>query len=115
MMLVPILLQLTFLSSTGAIAISLAYGLKFRDVNDPFIGLAQRAIKSLLDAAIPGAFLVDLIPWLKYVPEWMPGAGFQKQANEWKRLQKDFHNIPYDEALKNLVLPLRPSSFGKPV
>jgi hypothetical protein len=29
---------------------------------------------------IPGAFLVDSIPILKYVPEWFPGAKFQRKA-----------------------------------
>ena len=28
----------------------------------------------------PGAFLVDIIPILKYVPEWFPGANFQRKA-----------------------------------
>ena len=37
-----------------------------------------------MDAAaellIAGAFLVDLIPILKYVPAWFPGAKFQSKA-----------------------------------
>ena len=37
----------------------------------------MRAAAELL---IPGAFLVDIIPILKYVPEWFPGANFQKKA-----------------------------------
>ena len=32
------------------------------------------------ELAIPGAFLVDVIPILKYVPEWFPGAKFQSKA-----------------------------------
>jgi len=31
-------------------------------------------------AASPGAFLVDFIPILKHVPEWVPGASFQKKS-----------------------------------
>jgi hypothetical protein len=29
---------------------------------------------------IPGAFLVDIIPILGYVPEWFPGGKFQSKA-----------------------------------
>lgn len=31
----------------------------------------------------PGAFLVDLLPWLQYVPTWVPGAGWRKKAADW--------------------------------
>jgi len=35
---------------------------------------------SCCELLITGAFLVDIIPILKYVPEWFPGAKFQKKA-----------------------------------
>ncbi|KAF8910211.1 cytochrome P450 [Gymnopilus junonius] len=89
--------------SIGGVAISLAYGLKIRDSNDLFINLAERALQTALEATLPGAFLVDFIPWLKYVPEWMPGAGFQKKARMWKKLQEEMHELPYSEAVKNLA------------
>lgn len=92
-----------FQSMIGGIAISLAYGLKIRDADDPFIDLAQRALQTVLDAVIPGAFLVDLIPWLKYVPDWMPGASFQKKAKMWRKLQEDLRELPYAEGVKIFV------------
>lgn len=39
--------------------------------------------------AIPGKFLVDVLPWLKYVPEWVPGASFQRLAREWKEVWRE--------------------------
>ncbi|PPR00184.1 hypothetical protein CVT24_005082 [Panaeolus cyanescens] len=35
---------------------------------------------------------------LKYIPEWFPGAGFQKKAREWKDLQHRFHNEAFNMA-----------------
>ncbi|CAE6464715.1 unnamed protein product [Rhizoctonia solani] len=29
-------------------------------------------------------FLVNLIPWLQYVPEWLPGAGWKRIARDWR-------------------------------
>ena len=34
---------------------------------------------------IPGAFLVDSIPILKYVPEWFPGAKFQTKTTVMRK------------------------------
>ena len=88
---------------TGGVAISLAYGFKIEDRKDPFIESSRRAFQTALDATLPGAFLVDVMPWLKHVPEWVPGAGFQKKAKAWRKLQEGFRELPFAEALNSLV------------
>ena len=82
---------------------SLAYGLNVQQKDDPFVGLSQRAVQSITEASVPGKFFVDAMPWLKYVPEWVPGAGFQKKAKAWRKLQQDFREVPYKAALKDIV------------
>ena len=83
---------------------SMTYGIQIKDTNDPFINLAEVAVKSGSEAAVPGAFLVDVIPILKHVPEFVPGAGFQKQARIWRKLQEDFRGRPYVAAIDAMVL-----------
>ncbi|GJJ14351.1 hypothetical protein Clacol_008615 [Clathrus columnatus] len=46
-------------------------------------------------AAVPGNFLANFFPALKYLPRWMPGAGFLKKAEEWGKNQYDATWIPY--------------------
>jgi hypothetical protein len=29
-------------------------------------------------------FLVNLLPWLVHVPEWLPGAGWKRVARDWR-------------------------------
>ncbi|KAI0295706.1 cytochrome P450 [Russula brevipes] len=72
------------------------YGHTVVDNNDPYVRLVEEASQSTSEAAVPGAFLVDLFPSLKYVPEWMPGAGFKKKAREWRKLSQAMINVPYD-------------------
>jgi hypothetical protein len=40
---------------------------------------------------------------VKYVPEWMPGAGFKKKAREWRKLSQAMINIPYDMVKEKFV------------
>ena len=40
---------------------------------------------------------------VKYVPEWFPGAGFQKEASEARKIVKDFVNIPFQFTLDQMV------------
>ncbi|KAF8658198.1 hypothetical protein AX16_002119 [Volvariella volvacea WC 439] len=71
------------------------YGIQIQPRNDPYVELPEKAIRSAAEALIPGRFLVDALPWLKYVPEWMPFAGFQRYARECKQRTIDMVEIPY--------------------
>ena len=83
--------------------LSFSYGIEIKETNDPIIDLAEEALKSIAQAAAVGAFLVDLIPILKYVPEFVPGAGFQKQARIWRKIQEDFRERPFAASIEAMV------------
>jgi hypothetical protein len=44
-----------------------------------------------------------VIPILKYIPEFVPGAGFQKEARIWRKLQEDFKEQPYLASVEAIV------------
>ena len=67
-------------SLVGSTTLSMTYSIKVQPYNDPYIKIAEEALKSISELLVPGAFLVDIIPILKYIPEWFPGAKFQRKA-----------------------------------
>ena len=76
----------------------IGYGIAVQESDDPYISIAEETLNGLAEAGIPGAFLVDFFPILKYVPSWFPGAGFQKKAAHWKEstnamAEKPFHHV----------------------
>ena len=83
---------------------SMTYGVDVKETDDPLIGLAEVAVKSASESILPGAFLVDMIPMLKYIPEFMPGAGFKKQARIWREVQEDSRERPYLASIEAMVL-----------
>lgn len=87
----------------GATIMSVGYGLDVETQNDPYITTAERSVHHLFEAAVPGAFLVDSIPSLKKVPEWIPGAGFKKKAREWRVLSQKMVTLPFKAAKSNIV------------
>ena len=58
----------------------MTYGITVRPKNDPYIKIAEEAVEAITELLIPGSFLVDIIPILKYVHECFPGANFQRKA-----------------------------------
>ncbi|KAF8992253.1 cytochrome P450 [Cyathus striatus] len=95
----------------GGIILSLAYGIDIKKTDDPFVNLAEEAIRTLGIAAVPGTFLVDIIPALKYLPEWFPGAGFKRTAREWKKLALASRDMPFEEGERKIHEGVGKSSF----
>ena len=84
-------------------AISLAYGLDTKETDDPHIKRAETGAESITDVTSSGMYLVDLLPILRHVPSWVPGAAFQKQAKVLRKIQEDFRHLPYEETIRNIV------------
>ncbi|KAJ3569369.1 hypothetical protein NP233_g5091 [Leucocoprinus birnbaumii] len=70
----------------GGFATSATYGLSIKKIHDPTLEFAEKAHYALCEATAPGRFLVDIMPSLRYVPEWMPGAEFKRLAQKWSSI-----------------------------
>ncbi|KAJ7618699.1 cytochrome P450, partial [Roridomyces roridus] len=45
----------------------------------------------------------DTFPILKHIPRWLPGAGFKRQAEEWRTLVLAFLEVPFAETKRQMV------------
>ncbi|KAJ6553619.1 cytochrome P450 [Mycena vulgaris] len=79
----------------GGIMMTMAYGLDTLPHDDPYVNLAHITLHVLSHAAVPGRFLIDVIPALKHVPSWFPGAAFKRKAAEWKELVQEMVDQPF--------------------
>lgn len=64
---------------------------------------ARKGLANVTDAAISGLFLVDILPFLKYVPSWMPGAGFKRFAEKARPDTIEMLNAPFHEGCRHIV------------
>ncbi|KAF9045250.1 cytochrome P450 [Panaeolus papilionaceus] len=88
---------------SGEVVITVAYGREVTSSKHKYIRLATDAIHPLLAFALrPGAFLVNFIPILRFVPEWFPGAGFQRQGRIWRECAEKFCNIPFADVKEDI-------------
>ncbi|KJA22222.1 hypothetical protein HYPSUDRAFT_202249 [Hypholoma sublateritium FD-334 SS-4] len=74
---------------------SVVYGLDVKMEGRESLEAAKEANHAMLIAGIPGRFLVDYIPLLRFVPEWVPGAKFQKLARGWKEATLKMIEMPF--------------------
>ena len=81
----------------------IAYGIAVQESDDPYISIAEEVLSGVAEAGIPGSFLVDLFPVLKYVPSWFPGAGFQRKAARWREVINIMAERPFRHTQEQLV------------
>ncbi|KAJ6452467.1 cytochrome P450 [Mycena sanguinolenta] len=93
------------------IIMAIAYGIEVLPSNDPYVKLAHEAVYTLSAAGVPGKYLVDSLPILKYVPAWFPGAQFKRDAQEWKKLAGSMADVPFEETKKQMDFDKAPLSF----
>ncbi|KIJ60731.1 hypothetical protein HYDPIDRAFT_98167 [Hydnomerulius pinastri MD-312] len=82
--------------NAASVIMNVIYGIEIAPKSDRYIDIAEQALDGMARAAAPGAFLVDIFPWLKYVPAWVPGAGFQKKAAAWKKSVLEMRDAPFE-------------------
>jgi len=85
----------------GTSVMSVVYGIRTLENDDPYIAGAERAVQGVVEGFTPGKFWIDFLPVLKYVPAWMPGAGFQRKAAKWKVDALALRDVPWDNAVRD--------------
>ncbi|KAJ6466260.1 cytochrome P450 [Mycena sanguinolenta] len=89
-------------SVAAAIIMATVYGYEVQSTNDHFIAISENALKKLSDSLFPGAVAVNTFPILRYLPSWMPGAGFQQFAAECRPLTKEMQEVPLNFVKQNI-------------
>ena len=63
----------------------------------------EEAVHLTADLFVPGKWLVESIPWLRFIPSWAPGAGFQRKAANIKEKMKEIDEIGFNWAKEQVV------------
>ncbi|KAI0260943.1 cytochrome P450 [Gloeopeniophorella convolvens] len=97
--------------TVGAIIILTTYGYQVVKQGDPIVQLVETLMHHFSRMTEPGAYLVDFIPALKYVPAWFPGAGFKKAASDAKGYMTRSADIPFQFTLREMAKGTARPSF----
>jgi cytochrome P450 len=80
----------------GALILRISYGYTAEPHKDDYlVDIAGDAVDKFTQSAVPGAYLVDMLPWLKHVPGFIPGTAFQQRARQWAHELEQVTEQPY--------------------
>jgi cytochrome P450 len=89
----------------------IAYGYQVKETEDPFLTAVELAVLQFSLSTAPGGFLVNLIPSLRYLPAWFPGAGFKKTAALWAESLVNMVEQPYQYVKQQMAAGTAEPSF----
>ncbi|KZT58517.1 cytochrome P450 [Calocera cornea HHB12733] len=83
--------------AVSTIAYRVAYGYDIKDEDDPMLARAEKAMRILEkhDLSQPGCRMPTYGSVVKYLPEWLPGAGFQRTAKAYKAHLAETREAPF--------------------
>ncbi|KAI0631914.1 cytochrome P450 [Trametes polyzona] len=85
--------ELIPLNVAGAI-IKVAYGVDIRDDKDELLGVVDDAFIGLRELTVSAQAMLEMFPFIRYLPPWFPGAGFMKSMG---RSQAACHRLLFTE------------------
>ncbi|KAF9522454.1 cytochrome P450 [Crepidotus variabilis] len=91
-------------TSIGAMVLRMSHGyLVRRDTQDPLTLLIEQSAKDFYIITRPGRWLVDLIPSIKHIPRWVPGAQFKVAAEQYRKRNVEQTDVPYQFVLQSMA------------
>lgn len=88
--------------SLGEMVLETTYGIEALPEKDPYLELSEELVIKLGETGIPGNYLVDVIPLLRFIPAWFPGATFQRDVQRFRGLADKVLNLPFDTVRNNM-------------
>ena len=67
-------------STFAATLMQIVYGLEVTKPDDQYFAMVERVRDIAEDISVPGRYLVEAIPFLRYLPSWLPGMHFKRYA-----------------------------------
>ncbi|KZS91063.1 cytochrome P450, partial [Sistotremastrum niveocremeum HHB9708] len=98
--------------SAAATTLRIAYGYSATLEDDPILKQVNPAVRDFLEACKPG-WLVNVIPSLRHLPTWFPGASFLKIGKEWKNRLESLAQDPVEFVKEQMMNGVAPLSFTR--
>ncbi|KAH9841049.1 cytochrome P450 [Rhodofomes roseus] len=96
----------------GGFVLQLTYGYRASDPGGKeLVKLVDDAMEGFSEATVQNAFLVDVIPVLRYVPEWFPGAAWKRKARMYHDYLQKMLRAPFELVKQQMAAGVARPSF----
>lgn len=88
-----------------AVVMAMTFGYDFRPENehDRFVELAEETSSGIASLFLPGSTLINVLPFLRHIPPWVPGAITQRFAAHLSESMNAYRTEPFEYVERDLV------------
>ena len=80
-----------------------SYGIEVDEESIDYLEMAETVLAIFSDVFLPGKYLVETFPSLRFLPSWMPGAGFKRDGKAWTKAVYRLVEIPWKQTKEAMV------------
>ncbi|KAH9957218.1 cytochrome P450, partial [Russula dissimulans] len=88
---------------SGKLILALGYGYEVKGRDDRKVTVARKITQLGADTALPTAVLVNVLPFLQYIPEWLPWLSYKPLARHGYDLGQEVMNGPMSFVRESIV------------
>ncbi|EIW55444.1 cytochrome P450 [Trametes versicolor FP-101664 SS1] len=84
----------------AATIMRVAYGIQISERDDEYMKMVEDGLTAINLLLSPGKYLVEQLPILRFLPKWMPGAQFRRDAADAKVVAYEMRDTPWSRSLE---------------
>ena len=93
-----------FLSLFGTITIRVGYGLEVdKEKDTDYLGIAEKAMETFSQLFLPGKYLVESFPIMRFIPYPLPGTQFKRDAADCYAIVRKMRDTPWEAAMNAMA------------
>ncbi|KAJ3555333.1 hypothetical protein NM688_g2635 [Phlebia brevispora] len=101
---------LSVMHLVSAVIMDVTYGIRIKGMDDSFVTEIQDAIISFNEMKVPGAFWVNVFPFLKHLPRWVPGVTFHRYGEMHRPRVAAVREHPFSQTVQDMEHGVAPPS-----
>ena len=87
----------------GSSIMRISYGIEVDEEATDYIKMAEDTLAIFSYVFVPGKFLVETFPILRFVPSWFPGAGWKRKGEVYRANMTRMSDIPHQFVKDQMV------------
>ncbi|KAL1941769.1 hypothetical protein VTO73DRAFT_6769 [Trametes versicolor] len=84
----------------AAMIMHATYGIQIAEKDDKYVKMAEDGIEAFSNLLVPGKYLVEQFPVLRFLPKWMPGAQFRRDAADATIVVHGVRDVPWSHTVE---------------
>ncbi|KAK7685274.1 hypothetical protein QCA50_011637 [Cerrena zonata] len=97
--------------AVSRMSIMVTYGIDMKEADSTYMAHFEDLSDTINETLIPGSFLVDLVPVLKYLPKWFPFTYFHEAGARGRKLLNQSADPPFEHVQRCMATGDVPPSF----